>query len=720
MEKSKRIREEITGILAISSGLIISLSLVTYNRWDPSFAIHGSSPDRDVKNLLGIFGSYLSDTLLQIFGITAYIIPIALTVYGIKKLLQREASKEKKRKPVVSVMAVVILILSISSLLTLIFFERSPECPDSTGSALSYGNVQCFAGGTVGFVITRVTIKLFSTTGSYFLFIPLTFVTLMFLVPFSLVDMIKGARKRAVLPSVSIPLKIKNRKKEEPRIEETSPAQPVQTSRYKQEPLPLVYQAEQRARAVKKSTGDYELPSLEFLRPPLPPKSKPRKEDLLERSEMLEKKLKDFSVEGKVTKVTPGPIVTMFEFEPAPGIKINRILSLSDDLALTLKTTSLRISPLQGKSTLGIEVPNAERETVFLKEILASDDFRKSQSKLTLSLGKNIFGKPVVTDLARMPHLLIAGATGAGKSVGINVMVLSLLYRATPREVKMLMIDPKMLELPLYEGIPHLILPIITAPKDAADSLKKMVLEMERRYKLLAEVGCRNIETYNKIVETGQSGTEDILPYIVIFIDEFADLMLISANEVENSIARLAQMARAAGIHLILATQRPSVDVITGVIKANFSSRISFHVSSKLDSRIILDTYGAEQLLGKGDMLFTTPGKKMVRIHAPFITEEEIKVIVDFIRAQESPEYSLFEDLLSEEIGEPDLEERDEFYIQAKDLILATGQASISYIQRRLKIGYNRAARIMEMMEEDGIVGPPGEAGKPREILRRR
>jgi S-DNA-T family DNA segregation ATPase FtsK/SpoIIIE len=693
MEKSKRIREEITGILAISSGLIISLSLVTYNRWDPSFAIHGSSPDRDVKNLLGIFGSYLSDTLLQIFGITAYIIPIALTVYGIKKLLQREASKEKKRKPVVSVMAVVILILSISSLLTLIFFERSPECPNSTGSALSYGNVQCFAGGTVGFVITRVTIKLFSTTGSYFLFIPLTFVTLMFLVPFSLVDMIKGARKRAVLPSVSIPLKIK---------------------------IPLVYQAEQRARAVKKSTGDYELPSLEFLRPPLPPKSKPRKEDLLERSEMLEKKLKDFSVEGKVTKVTPGPIVTMFEFEPAPGIKINRILSLSDDLALTLKTTSLRISPLQGKSTLGIEVPNAERETVFLKEILASDEFRKSQSKLTLSLGKNIFGKPVVTDLARMPHLLIAGATGAGKSVGINVMVLSLLYRATPREVKMLMIDPKMLELPLYEGIPHLILPIITAPKDAADSLKKMVLEMERRYKLLAEAGCRNIETYNKIVETGQSGTEDILPYIVIFIDEFADLMLISANEVENSIARLAQMARAAGIHLILATQRPSVDVITGVIKANFSSRISFHVSSKLDSRIILDTYGAEQLLGKGDMLFTTPGKKMVRIHAPFITEEEIKVIVDFIRAQESPEYSLFEDLLSEEIGEPDLEERDEFYIQAKDLILATGQASISYIQRRLKIGYNRAARIMEMMEEDGIVGPPGEAGKPREILRRR
>jgi S-DNA-T family DNA segregation ATPase FtsK/SpoIIIE len=710
MEKSKRIKEEIIGILAISSGLIIFLSLVTYNHWDPSFAIHGSSPERDVKNFLGIFGSYLSDTFLQIFGITAYIIPIALSIYGVKKLLQRDTGKEKKRRPIVSAVAVFILILSISSLLTLIFFEQNPECPNSTGSALSYSNLQCLAGGAVGFVVTRVTIKLFSTAGSYFLFIPLTFVTLMFLIPFSFVDMIKGARKRAVLPSVSIPLK--NRKKKgEPRIEETSPPEPVQKSQYKQEPLPLLYQVEQRPRVIKKSTGDYELPSLELLRNPLPPKSKPSKEDLIERSDMLKRKLRDFSVEGKITRVSPGPIVTMFEFEPAPGIKINRILSLSDDLALTLRTTSLRISPLQGKSTLGIEVPNAERETVFLQEILASEVFRKSHSKLTLALGKNIFGHPVVTDLARMPHLLIAGATGSGKSVGINVMVLSLLFRATPREVKMLMIDPKMLELPLYEGIPHLILPIITSPKDAADSLKRMVLEMERRYRLLAEAGCRNIETFNKKVKTDQLGEEEPLPYIVIFIDEFADLMLVSASEVENSIARLAQMARAAGIHLILATQRPSVDVITGVIKANFSSRISFHVSSKLDSRIILDTYGAEQLLGKGDMLFTTPGKRTVRIHAPF---------VDFIRAQEIPEYSLFEDLVSEEIVGLDLEERDELYIQAKELVLSTGQASISYIQRRMKIGYNRAARIMEMMEEDGIVGPPGEAGKPREILRRR
>jgi S-DNA-T family DNA segregation ATPase FtsK/SpoIIIE len=718
MDKIKRIKSEIAGILAITSGLIIFLSLITYHHWDPAFSTHGSSRQNGVENLLGVFGSYLSDTLLQILGVTAYIIPLVLCGYGIRRLSGRDKDNGKKHRPAVFIAATLILILSISSLLTLIFFEKSSECPEFLESALSLNSIKCFSGGALGFLVTRLSIRLFSTTGSYFLFIPLTFVTLMFLIPFSVVDIIRGARRKAAMPSIAVPLKKK--KKEQPQIEEPSPVKNVQPPQYKQEPLPLVYPVEKRARVVKKPTGDYELPSLEFLRDPLPPRSKPTKEDLLKRSEVLERKLRDFSIDGKVTHVSPGPIVTMFEFEPAPGIKINRVLSLSDDLALTLRTTSLRISPIAGKSTLGIEVPNEERETVFLKEILASDVFVKSHSRLTLSLGKDIFGTPVVTDLARMPHLLIAGATGAGKSVGINVMVLSLLYRSTPREVKMLMIDPKMLELPLYEEIPHLILPIITSPKDAADALRRMVIEMERRYKLLAEAGTRNIETYNKKIGSAPDGAEELLPYIVIFIDEFADLMLVSANEVENSIARLAQMARAAGIHLILATQRPSVDVITGVIKANFSSRISFHVSSKLDSRIIIDTYGAEQLLGKGDMLFVTPGKKTLRVHAPYVTEDEIKVIVDFIRAQGAPDYSVFETLESEEIEEADSGDRDELYHKAKDLVISTGQASISYIQRRLKIGYNRAARIMEMMEEDGIVGPPGEAGKPREILRRR
>ncbi len=687
MDKSKRIKYEILGILAVVSGLIVLISLITHNQWDPSPFTRSPSGPGDVGNALGIFGSYMSDVLLQVLGLTAYVIPLILCIYGLRKVFGIKI----KHRPIVTAGGIIILILSASSLIALIFNESS--------------------GGILGSILTKLSVKLLSTTGSYLLFIPLVFVALMFLVPFSVIDFLKGVRNKT--PTVKIPIPFKGKKKEQPHIE-NPPF--VQTITYKQEPLPLVYPA----RVVQKSKGDYECPSLELLKNPVPVKFRPTNEDLRESSDMLAKKLKDFSVEGRVTHVTHGPVVTMFEFEPAPGIKINRVISLADDLALTLKKTSLRISPIPGKSTLGIEVPNKEIETVFLKDILSSEAFKKSTSKLTLALGKDIFGNPVVTDLNRMPHLLIAGTTGSGKSVGINAMVLSLLYRATPREVKMLMIDPKMIELPVYEEIPHLMLPIITSAKDAADALKKIVLEMEHRYRLLTETGSRNIETYNKKIKSMPGNEKEPLPYLVIFIDEFADLMLTSAHEVENLIARLAQMARAAGIHLILATQRPSVDVITGVIKANFSSRISFRVSSKLDSRIILDTYGAEQLLGKGDMLFVTPSSRTLRVHGPYITEEEIKVVVDFIRAQGSPDYSTFDELALEEAQELNPEDRDELYQQAKDLVLSTGQASISYIQRRMKIGYNRAARIMEMMEEDGIVGPPGEAGKPREVFRRR
>ncbi len=714
MDKIKRIKREISGVLTISLSLIVALSLITHNRWDPSFAVQNSARATDAKNLLGIFGSYLSDILLQVLGLTAYIIPLILFIYGLRKLLGKITAKDKGRKPIVSIASSIILLISISSLLTLTFPEEPSDCAENVQSVFMYSSIRCYSGGIVGFLTTRLSIKLFSTAGSYLVFIPLVFVTVMFLIPFSFIDFLKSAKNKTTLASVSVPFRVK-KKKEQPHIEETSPAE---TTSYQQKPLPLTYPAEPRPRVVQKSGGDYEIPSFDLLKDPVPVKSRHSKEDLLTSSNLLERKLRDFSIDGKVTHVSPGPVVTMFEFEPAPGIKINRVLSLADDLALTLKTTSLRISPIPGKATLGIEVPNKESEVVFLKEILSSEAYRKSSSKLTLALGKDIFGTPVVADLGRMPHLLIAGATGSGKSVGINVMVLSLLYRATPKEVKMLMIDPKMLELPLYEEIPHLMMPIITSPKDASDALRKIVLEMERRYRLLAEAGSRNIQTYNKKIKSTPYAEEELLPYLVIFIDEFADLMLVSAHEVENSIARLAQMARAAGIHLILATQRPSVDVITGVIKANFSSRISYHVSSKLDSRIILDTYGAEQLLGKGDMLFVSPGSRTRRVHGAYITEEEIKVIVDFVRAQGSPDYGILEILTAQETQELNLEDRDELYHQARDLVLSTGQASISYIQRRLKIGYNRAASIMEMMEEDGVVGPPGEAGKPREIFR--
>ncbi|RMD58161.1 MAG: DNA translocase FtsK, partial [Nitrospirae bacterium] len=342
-------------------------------------------------------------------------------------------------------------------------------------------------------------------------------------------------------------------------------------------------------------------------------------------------------IEGKITHVYPGPVVTMFEFEPAPGVKINKITSLSDDLALSLKAMSVRVSPIPGKAALGIEVPNKHTETVYIKDILSSDKFKNSRSLLTLALGKDIFGNPIVTDLSKMPHLLVAGATGSGKSVAINSMILSLLYRATPREVRMLMIDPKMLELSIYNEIPHLIMPVITTPKDAAKALKRIVFEMEHRYRLLAEKGVRNIEGFNKKI----ASEDEFMPYIVVIIDELADLMLISKREVEEPIARLAQMARAAGIHMILATQRPSVDVITGVIKANFPSRISFQVSSKVDSRTILDSIGAEKLLGRGDMLFITPGSKMMRVHGAYVSEDEVNRIVDFLKEQESPEYIL-------------------------------------------------------------------------------
>ncbi|MBI4654601.1 MAG: DNA translocase FtsK 4TM domain-containing protein [Nitrospirae bacterium] len=702
MDRIDKIKNEISGILSILLGIVILLSLLTHTHWDPSPFTYPNKVS-DIKNLLGPFGSYLSDILLQTIGLSSYVIPAILSIYGLRRILNKGAKQR-----VFVVIGVAVLILSLSSLFSLILKVSS--------------------GGILGFLLTRLSLGILSTTGSYLLFISLILATSMFLLPFSVVEFINSVKNKFILKYASISGREEQKTAE--RITEKEP-QPIETRypqeepvvkipTYKQEQLPLLGYPEPRQRHIKQKTrDDYELPYVELLKNPPPFKARPTKEDILQSSSLLEKKLQDFSIEGKVTYVSPGPVVTMFEFEPAPGIKIQKVMSLADDLALALKSVSVRVLPIHGRATLGIEVPNKEREDVFLKDIISSEAFRKSQSKLTLALGKDIFGNPVVTELSRMPHLLIAGATGSGKSVAMSSMVLSLLYRTTPKELKMLMIDPKMLELPAYEGISHLLLPVITSPKDATESLKKAVLEMERRYNILAESGARNIEAYNKKIKSASVGGEP-LPYIVIFIDELADLMLISAYEVEDSIARLAQMARAAGIHLILATQRPSVDVITGLIKANFPSRISFQVSSKLDSRIILDTYGAERLLGKGDMLLVSPGIKTLRVHGAYVSEEEIKVVVDFIKAQGSPDYSLFEEFKDEDLENSRLDEADELYQEARDLILSTGQASISFIQRRLKIGYNRAARIMEMMEEEGIVGPPAEAGKPREIIRRK
>ncbi len=486
------------------------------------------------------------------------------------------------------------------------------------------------------------------------------------------------------------------------------------------------------------ASGPYRRPDTAiFQEPPAGSRSWDR-DSLIMNSRILEKKLQDFGVAGRVVTVHPGPVITMYEFEPAPGVKVNRITSLSDDLALALRALSIRIiAPIPGKPVVGIEVPNPERDVVYIRDLIESRSLRSSASMLTLPLGKDIFGNPVEADLAAMPHLLVAGATGTGKSVFLNSLLCSILARATPDEVKLLLVDPKLLELSVYEGIPHLIADVVTNPKRAAAALRGVVIKMEERYQMMAALGVRDIAQFNRRVdeeiEAGnksfrtrpRSGEEEgfeigyrRLPYILVVIDELADLMVVSARDVEESLQRLAQMARAAGIHLVLATQRPSVDVLTGIIKANFPARISFQVSSRVDSRTILDQSGAEHLLGQGDMLFLPPGtSKLQRLHGSFVSEREVAGLAEFLRAQGTPKFD--EDLvrLEEEsvATESRPEDTDEHYDRALAIVAESRNASISYLQRRLKVGYNRAARMIEQMEEEGVVGPQ-EGTKPREV----
>jgi S-DNA-T family DNA segregation ATPase FtsK/SpoIIIE len=681
VERIKRIKEEIAGVLSVLGSIYLSLCLVSHSIKDPVLFFRSTVPPEPIRNLGGTVGAYISGWLIIQFGVAAFIIPLLIVAFGIKRLLGKEGHK-------IYLFGGILFMLSSSLLLALFSFTfhiNIEKYPDGIG-------------GLIGKEIAYTANHFLSLPGAYIFSLSAFLSSIILLSPVSLTSLALQKRKKEVKRDQMIE-EIDLEEKIEEKISEK-----METSHPQPEPI--------RPRKI----GGYELPSLELLHLYDSTSNRPSKEELLENSTLIERKLEDFDVEGKVTQVHPGPIVTMFEFEPAPGVKINRVVSLSDDLALALRAQSVRVSPIAGKATIGIEVPNSQRETVSLREILSSESFKKSNSKLTLGLGKDIFGRSVIADLSKMPHLLVAGATGSGKSVSINSMVISVLYKATPAEVKMLMIDPKLLELSAYEEIPHLISPVITNPKEAAEALKKIVIEMERRYRVLAERAARNIDNYNS-----QAGIEDQLPYIVIFIDELADLMFSVANEVEDSIARLAQMGRAAGIHLILATQRPSVDVITGIIKANFPTRISFQVSSKIDSRTILDSHGAEQLLGKGDMLLMFPGARIIRVHGALITEEEITAVTEFVKSQGKPDYRILEEIQAPEIDEDEMSgERDELYLKAIEFAESIGEVSISSIQRRLKIGYNRAAKIMELMEEDGLVGPPRGAGKPREFLRRR
>jgi S-DNA-T family DNA segregation ATPase FtsK/SpoIIIE len=457
----------------------------------------------------------------------------------------------------------------------------------------------------------------------------------------------------------------------------------------------------------------FQLPPVGLLKVPPASELKRTREELQDNAETIRRKLQDFEVEGRIVQVSPGPIITSYEFEPAAGVKISQVVNLGDDLALALKSASVRIvGPIPGRGTVAIEVPNSEAATVYLREIFVSAEFAESKGKLPLALGKDVTGTPVVSDLTSMPHLLVAGATGSGKSVGLNSMICSILYKATPADVRFLLIDPKRLELSVYEGIPHLLAPVVTDAKEAAARLRWIVGKMDERYRTLQVKQVRNIEGYNKAV-----GPEERLPYWVVVVDELADLMMVSAGEVQTSLVRLAQIARAVGIHLIIATQRPSVDVVTGLIKANFPTRIAFQVASKVDSRTVLDGNGAEQLLGRGDMIFVPPGaNKQMRVHGAWVADDEVRAVCDFLRKQGTAVYEEVVLATEEEVAAGADADRDELYWDAVHLVIGQRQASISFLQRRMRLGYPKAARFIDMMEQDRVIGP-GDGAKPREVL---
>jgi S-DNA-T family DNA segregation ATPase FtsK/SpoIIIE len=717
-EKNKH-WNEMVGVLLFAVGLLIMLSLVSYSAADPCFSVSGTGAV--ITNFIGIAGSYLSDALLKLFGLSAYFIPLFLFGYGVYFAMGGEAVHPHLKK-----VGGLVLFASAAS-----FFGLQDR-------TINLFNEDIPSGGMLGNGISFLLLKGFSATGAYIITITSLIVSLMLLTPFSpikalawlrqaygqmmeqldiLITVYRGRREKAKEAKLRPALP-----KEPPKIVETQ-KQPAQPRELKPEKQPKPVQATfefMEPKNGKDSKGAYQLPTVDLLDPLPSVTKKVSKEDMLAQSELLARKLQDFDIQGRITQVYPGPVVTMFEFEPAPGVKVSRIVNLADDLALAMKAGSVRIvAPLPGKAAVGVEVPNNTRETVYFRQIIETPEYAANKSKLKVPLGKDIFGASVITSIEKMPHLLVAGATGSGKSVAINSIILAILYNAKPSEVKLAMVDPKMLELSVYADIPHLLSPVVTQPKKASETLKAIVAEMERRYRMLAEKGNKNIDSYNKVAPEAER-----LPYIVVIIDELADLMMTVAREVEDSIMRLAQMARAAGIHLIVATQRPSVDVITGLIKANLPSRISFQVSSKTDSRTILDANGAENLLGMGDMLFQPPGSyHLMRAHGCFVSEAEIKRVVEFVKKQGKPNYELLQqrakEIVEAHAAEIEDGERDEHYARAVELVQMNGQASTSFIQRRLRVGYNRAARMIEMMQEDGIVGP-ADGAKPREVLVRK
>jgi S-DNA-T family DNA segregation ATPase FtsK/SpoIIIE len=759
---SRRV-SEFVGVALFAAALIWIIALASYDPNDPVWFFSTGAHGATVNNFVGRVGAFLGELSFQLFGDASYIIPAVLVVIGWNYFWCRSLDAAGTKT-----LGAVLLVGCFSALLSLVF------------GSLEVSGKSFRAGGYAGDWVARILADYLNRTGSVIVILTLILLAIIVSTQFSFgrlfaaLSQTSAAGARRALESFREWRE--ERRREQQRREviakhtrkgapapevravtagaDNPPARRAPVGRSDSEeagagvpkppaagprsfapakppkvnlpapPLPLLDPEPTAKAPAERRRGEYVLPPAALLDAPKTV-GKIDERELMDGARQLEEKCREFSVDGAVTQIHPGPVVTTFEFKPDAGVKIARITSLAEDLCLAMQAESVLIDRIPGKSTVGIQIPNAAREQISLRELLESELYRRSPSKLTLALGKTIHGEPYVADLATMPHLLIAGSTGTGKSVGINAMLTSILYRATPDDVRLIMIDPKRLELGMYEDIPHLLTPVVVDPKQAANALRWAVHEMEERYKTLAAEGVRNIEQYNRNVQqaltdkhTPQDGEQPRpLPFIVVVIDELADLMMVASSEVEQSIARLAQMARAVGIHLILATQRPSVDVITGLIKANMPTRISFRVSSKVDSRTILDGNGAEALLGRGDMLMLPPASsRLIRLHGPYISEQESARLASYLRKQGKPTYD--ETITAEEkTGADGIDmEKDDLYDEAARIVVQSGQASISYLQRRLRVGFSRAARLVDMMEMEGLVSP-ADGAKAREVL---
>ena len=712
----------VLGVSLMSVGALGLVAIISYSALDRSLNTISDVPP---ENILGIPGSYASDILVQSFGVLSIIVPATFVIFGFYKIIK------KLKNPWIKILLILVGLFFLSSL-----FEKL------------YG-----AGGVIGLLALN-EIQAIINKISLLVNVNLMENNIFIYVFFSSIGVLSSlVITYGLLPSMSSNHNDYNMKAKE--INEIIPEKTTKIKRDKRTIFQPIVKKEKKVNKinVKKDdeasdvTNGYVLPGLDLLSeiPSERKESRVTDKQINENKELLTTTLNDFGINGKIISVNPGPFITLYELEPAPGVKSSRVISLADDISRSMSSTSARIAVIPGKNSIGIELPNYSKETVYLREILESDIFVNKDSGIPLSLGKNIGGEPTTADLSRMPHLMIAGTTGSGKSVGINGMILSILYRFRPDECRLIMVDPKMIELSVYDGIPHLLSPVITNPKKAVVGLKWVVREMDDRYNRMSKLSVRTMEAFNEKAddyrkkgkkfkrkihtgydnETGQPlySEEEIepkrMPFIVVVIDEMADLMLVARNDIEHLVQSLAQKARAAGIHLIMATQRPSVDVVTGTIKANFPTRIAFQVASKIDSRTILNEMGAEQLLGRGDMLYMSDGGKVGRVHGPFVSDDEVERVVGFIRKQETPEY--IESITKEEedgnnIRSPEDDSEDALFSQAVSIIIKDKRVSTSYVQRKLQIGYNRAARIIEEMEEKGIISAPNSQGK-REII---